>query len=50
MTFEGGKTGDAVKNAVLADNAERMRAVNAAITGTDPKAEAMNFYNTGRAL
>jgi hypothetical protein len=50
MTFEGGKTGDAVKDAVLTDNAERMRAVNAAIAGTDPKAEAMNFYNTGRAL
>ncbi|GGS77044.1 hypothetical protein [Streptomyces violaceus] len=50
MTFEGGKTGDAVKDAVLADNAERMRSVNAAIAGTDPKAEALNFYNTGRAL
>ncbi|MFI7013025.1 hypothetical protein [Streptomyces sp. NPDC050164] len=50
MNFEGGKTGDAVKDAVLADNAERMRAVNAAIAGTDPAAKAMNFYNTGRAL
>jgi hypothetical protein len=50
MSFEGGKTGDAVKDAVLADNAERMRSVNAAIAGTDPKAEALNFYNTGRAL
>ncbi|MFE1248226.1 hypothetical protein [Streptomyces sp. NPDC058741] len=50
MTFEGGKTGDAVKDAVLADNAERMRAINAAIAGTDPEAKAMNFYNTGRAL
>ncbi|MGW0864052.1 hypothetical protein [Streptomyces sp. NPDC002611] len=50
MDFEGGKTGDAVKDAVLADNAERMRSVNAAIAGTDPKAKAMNFYNTGRAL
>ena len=50
MTFEGGETGDAVKDAVLADNAERMRAVDAAIAGTDPKAVALNFYNTGRAL
>ncbi|MGW5129981.1 hypothetical protein [Streptomyces sp. NPDC004135] len=50
MTFEGGKTGDAVKDAVLADNAERMRSVNAAIAGTDPEAVGMNFYNTGRAL
>ena len=50
MTFEGGKTGDAVKDAVLADSAERMRSVNAAIAGTDPKSEALSFYNTGRAL
>ncbi|PSM43650.1 hypothetical protein C6Y14_08420 [Streptomyces dioscori] len=50
MTFEGGKTGDAVKDAVLADSAERMRSVNAAIAGTDPKNEALGFYNSGRAF
>ncbi|MET9389822.1 hypothetical protein ABZY20_05305 [Streptomyces sp. NPDC006624] len=50
MNFEGSETGDAVKDAVLADNAERMRSINAAIAGTDPKAEGMNFYNAGRAL
>ncbi|MEU6769634.1 hypothetical protein ABZ916_44820 [Streptomyces sp. NPDC046853] len=50
MTFEEPSTGDTVKKAVLADNAERMRAVNAAITGTDPKGEAVGYYNTGRAL
>ncbi|MCX5420090.1 hypothetical protein [Streptomyces sp. NBC_00078] len=50
MAFEGGKTGDSVKDAVLADSAERMRAVNAAIAGTDPKEQALNFYDTGRAL
>lgn len=50
MTFEEARTGDAVKKAVLADNAERMRAVNAAITGTDPKGEAVGHYNTGKAL
>ncbi|MFE6164415.1 hypothetical protein ACFQ7F_36505 [Streptomyces sp. NPDC056486] len=50
MTFEKPRTGDAVKKAVLADNAERMRAVNASITGTDPKGEAVGYYNTGRAL
>ncbi|MDN0195463.1 hypothetical protein [Streptomyces sp. S.PNR 29] len=50
MTFEGAKTGDPVKDAVLADSADRMRAVNAAIAGTDPKEEALNFYNSGRAL
>jgi hypothetical protein len=50
MTFEDGKTGDAVEDAVLADSAERMRAVNASIAGTDPKDEALGFYNTGKAL
>ncbi|CAL9436375.1 hypothetical protein SUDANB32_02153 [Streptomyces sp. enrichment culture] len=50
LTFEGGETGDPVKDAILADNAERMRAVDAAITGTDPKGEALAFYNTGKAL
>lgn len=49
LVFEPAKTGDAVKDAVLADNAERMRAVDAAITGTDPKGEALAFYNTGKA-
>src|SRR5688572_29010234 len=39
MVFEDPDTGDPVKDAVLADNAERMRAVNAAIAGTDPKGE-----------
>ncbi|WP_405916971.1 hypothetical protein [Streptomyces sp. NBC_00728] len=50
LTFEGSKTGDAVKDAVLADSAERMRAVDAAITGTDLKGEALGYYNTGKAL
>ncbi|MET7985364.1 MULTISPECIES: hypothetical protein [unclassified Streptomyces] len=50
LTFEGPKTGDEIKDAVLADNAERMRAVDAAIAGTDPKGEALGYYNTGKAL
>ncbi|MFD5803001.1 hypothetical protein [Streptomyces sp. NPDC127020] len=50
LTFEDGATGDAVKDAVLADNAERMRAVDAAIAGTDPAGEAVGFYNRGKAL
>ncbi|MET9912728.1 hypothetical protein ABZZ74_39105 [Streptomyces sp. NPDC006476] len=50
LIFEDTKTGDSVKDAVLADNAERMRAVDAAITGTDPKGQALAFYNTGKAL
>ncbi|TPQ20224.1 hypothetical protein [Streptomyces sporangiiformans] len=50
MKFEGEKTGNSVKDAVLADSAERMRGVNAAIAGTDPKQEALGFYNSGKAL
>ncbi|MFE7208983.1 hypothetical protein ACFU93_03025 [Streptomyces sp. NPDC057611] len=49
LVFEDTKTGDPVKDAVLADSAERMRAVDAAITGTDPKGEALAYYNTGKA-
>ncbi|MEN8650286.1 hypothetical protein ABCR94_06525 [Streptomyces sp. 21So2-11] len=50
LVFVPEKTGHAVKDAVLADNAERMRASDAAITGKDPKYVALNFYNSGRAL
>jgi hypothetical protein len=50
LTFEGAETGDPVKDAVLSDSAERMRAVDAAITETDPKGEAIAYYNTGKAL
>ncbi|MGW8632045.1 hypothetical protein [Streptomyces sp. NPDC055793] len=50
LTFEDGTTGDAAKDAVLADSAERMRAVDAAIAGTDPAGEAVGFYNRGKAL
>ncbi|MFI1756679.1 hypothetical protein [Streptomyces sp. NPDC020571] len=50
LTFEDAETGDPVKDAVLADNAERMRAVDAAIAGTDPEGKVLGFYNTGKAL
>ncbi|GAA3495677.1 lipoprotein [Streptomyces prasinosporus] len=50
LTFEDAETGDPAKDEVLADSAERMRAVDAAITGTDPKGEAIAYYNTGKAL
>ncbi|MFF3764934.1 hypothetical protein ACFYYR_12735 [Streptomyces sp. NPDC001922] len=50
LTFSPEKTGDATRDAVLADNAERIRAVDAAITGTDPQHRALDFYSAGRAL
>ncbi|MFD8428968.1 hypothetical protein ACFV1R_15345 [Streptomyces coelicoflavus] len=50
LIFESAATGDPVKDAVLADNAERMRAVDAAVAGTDAEGKALGFYNTGKAL
>lgn len=49
--FEGGKTGDPKQDAVLADNARNLDAINAAIT-TDAKklTPALQFYNKGDAL
>ncbi|MFJ9901887.1 hypothetical protein ACIRVK_03090 [Streptomyces sp. NPDC101152] len=50
LVFVDTRTGNSTKDAVLADNAERMRAVDAAITGTDPQGRGIAFYNTGKAL
>ncbi|GAA3087630.1 hypothetical protein ACFQ0X_19495 [Streptomyces rectiviolaceus] len=47
LVFEGGKTGDAKKDAVLVDNAERHRAIDAAIIKGDPSSEAVQFYSEG---
>ncbi|MFJ8308951.1 MULTISPECIES: hypothetical protein [unclassified Streptomyces] len=49
--YEGGKTGDPVKDAVLADNAQNLEAIDAAITGDQTSAEpALKFYNKDKAL
>ncbi|MEO3844536.1 hypothetical protein [Streptomyces sp. B22F1] len=50
ITFSPEETGDPVKDAVLRDNAERMKAIQSAIAGLDPKYQALNFYNTDEAL
>ncbi|WP_407560550.1 hypothetical protein [Streptomyces sp. 184] len=50
ITFSPEETGDPVEDAVLRDNAERMKAVQSAIAGLDPKYEALNYYNTDQAL
>ncbi|MCX5420902.1 hypothetical protein [Streptomyces sp. NBC_00078] len=39
-----------MKDAVLSDSAASVQAVDAAITGTDPKGHGLAFYNTGKAL
>ncbi|MFG3100570.1 hypothetical protein ACGFZL_08625 [Streptomyces sp. NPDC048182] len=50
LIFEETKTGDPVKDAILSDSAERLRAVDAAITGTDRESKALHFYNADKAL
>ncbi|MFF9484920.1 hypothetical protein [Streptomyces sp. NPDC014676] len=48
--FEGWKTGDEVKDAVLADAGRSMTAVNRAITDGEPDSAALEFYYEGEAL
>ncbi len=49
-SFEGWKTGDATKDAVLSDAANAKTAVNVAATSRDTDEPAMSFYNQGDAL
>ncbi|MET7940525.1 hypothetical protein [Streptomyces sp. NPDC005302] len=48
--FEGQKTGDAKKNAVLADNAQRINSVDDAIFRGSVNTEALGFYSAEGAL
>ncbi|MFF0728669.1 hypothetical protein [Streptomyces sp. NPDC004134] len=48
--FEGRETGDAEKDAVLADNAERINSIDDAIFNGATDTEALSFYSTGEAL
>ncbi|MBC9728825.1 hypothetical protein [Streptomyces sp. TRM68367] len=48
-TFTPEGTGDPVKDAVLRDNAEMIRAMDAAIVAGDPKLPALGFYTEGEA-
>ncbi|MFI6688352.1 hypothetical protein [Streptomyces sp. NPDC050485] len=49
--YEEVNTGDRVKDAVLADNARNLEAIDAAITGSQSSAEAaLKFYNKDNAL
>ncbi|MDW4907111.1 hypothetical protein RB628_17580 [Streptomyces sp. ADMS] len=47
LTFTPEQTGDAVKDAVLKDNAEMIRALNAAIVAQNPRLAALEFYTEG---
>ncbi|MGY1525352.1 hypothetical protein ACW69C_16490 [Streptomyces sp. MN3] len=47
--FDWGTTGDSLKDAVLADTAQRIKAVDLAIAEQDPLHEAYRFYSEGTA-
>ncbi|MEU6446651.1 hypothetical protein [Streptomyces sp. NPDC046979] len=48
--FEGEKTGDSAKDAVLADNASSIKAVDEAIFKGSAETKALGFYNVDKAL
>ncbi|CAL9461180.1 hypothetical protein SUDANB13_02621 [Streptomyces sp. enrichment culture] len=48
--FEGWKTGDATKDAILADAGRAQTAVTNAVTEGDPESPALRFYQSGTAL
>ncbi|MDT9697176.1 hypothetical protein [Streptomyces sp. P17] len=47
LTFTPEETGDSVKDAVLRDNAEVIRAIDAAIIAGDPRLPSLEFYTEG---
>lgn len=47
LTFTPEETGDGVKDAVLQDNAEFIRALNAAIVAQNPRLAALEYYTEG---
>ncbi|MFF3844815.1 hypothetical protein [Streptomyces sp. NPDC002328] len=47
LTFSPEKTGDAIKDAILQDNAELVRALDAAIEAQDPRFPALEYYTEG---
>lgn len=47
LSFSPEKTGDAVKDAILQDNAELVRALDAAIEAQDPRFPALEYYTEG---
>ncbi|MFE9942105.1 hypothetical protein [Streptomyces hirsutus] len=48
--FEGQKTGDPTKDAVLADSALSVNSIDEAIFKGNTDTKALGFYNTGKAL
>ncbi|MFD4632090.1 hypothetical protein ACFVYR_26470 [Streptomyces sp. NPDC058284] len=48
--FEGGRTGDPKKDAVLADNERRINSIDEAITDDAKTQPALKFYSSGDAL
>ncbi|MGK5730648.1 hypothetical protein [Streptomyces sp. URMC 124] len=48
--FEGGKTGDAQKDAILADNEQRINSVDEAVTSGDLNRPGFKYYSAESAL
>lgn len=49
LVFDPIKSGDPTKNAVLADNEQYVRALDAAIVANDPKDPLLSIYSSGNA-
>ncbi|MGW6257076.1 hypothetical protein [Streptomyces sp. NPDC055085] len=47
ITFTPEQSGDATRDAILKDNAEYIRALNAAIVAQNPRLPALEFYTEG---
>ncbi|MEV8020455.1 hypothetical protein AB0O76_29820 [Streptomyces sp. NPDC086554] len=47
LTFTPERAGDSVKDAILRDNADMIRALNMAIVAGDPQLPALEFYTEG---
>jgi hypothetical protein len=47
LTFSPEKTGDPVKDAILRDNAELVRAIDAAVGAQNPRLPALEYYTEG---
>jgi hypothetical protein len=49
ITFKPEQVGDSAKDAILTDNAEFVRALNAAIIAQNPRLPALEYYTEGEA-
>jgi hypothetical protein len=48
--FEGGPTGEPVKDQILSDNEQRIKSLDYAVVTNNPKSPGLSFYSSGAAL